>query len=201
MGVGPHLVILEVRHTLIVDIDIVAQYAYAHQSQHIAKPPIAPIMPRCLPPLAAVLPCAVAPTEKADARRVPYVEHPSLELFEILGLPSLVVAHELGRLSKLIAIESSRKRIVAVATDSFRGTCPLIKYVNGVTGMCLATIDFPPQRILVGDGGTACRVDVVLSHTATAYDGLYRIGSCRRLGIGCILEFVVGRDDLLVAFG
>ena len=90
-------------------------------------------------------------------------EHPVLEGLEVVAAPSVVVAHEFGRLRKLVAIESVCQALVACARDSLRRITPCHQSPHCCIGICFCSFNLPSQRVLIGDGGTAGRSDVVLS--------------------------------------
>ena len=175
-----HLVILDERHALVIDEDIVAKHTDGNDCQRVAQSPVAPVVTRCLPPLARIFPRAVAVAQEADATWIPHVEHPSLELPEVLTAPPLIVAHQFSSLCKLVAIQSPGQTLVRGATDGFRGVTPGHQDPDGSIGIGFCTVNLPAQGILVGNGGSACCIDVVFARTATD-NGLGRIGLTTRL--------------------
>ena len=146
-----------------------------------------------------ILPCAVSAPEEVNIARIPHREHPFLELLEVFTRPSFVVAHQFGRLRKLIAIESGSQCPVAVSAHQLTGVCPLHQDSHGCGSVRLGTVNLPTQGILISHGGTACGVDVVLARTAATDNRLYGIGGDARLGVFCILQYVVCLGDGSVA--
>ena len=86
------------------------------------------------------------------------------------------VAQQLGGLCKLITIESGSEGIVGVTADGFCGVGPSHQDTHGGFGARLVVFYLPAQGILVGHGGTACSIHVILSVSSTANNGFYGIG-------------------------
>ena len=186
------LVVFEVRHRLVINEHIVAEDANHRHTQRIAQSPVRPIVSRCLPPLALILPCAVTATQEAQRLRIPHLQHPALEQFEVLPLPTFVVAHELGSLRKLIAVEAAGESIVRVATDVLRGVRPRHEDAYGGIGVRLRAGNLPAQRVLIRHSGSAAGVHVVFARTASAYDDLHGICLHARLGVSSRGEHPIG---------
>ena len=195
-----HLVVLHERHSLVVDVHVVAEYADGDDTEGVAQSPVAPVVARSLPPLAGVLPRAVATAQEAYGRIVPHAQHPPAECLEVLALPALIVAHQLGGLRKLVAVETHGQALVATARYLLRRIGPCHEYAHGGFSTLLVVLYLPAQCVLVGHRRTAGSVDVVFAGAA-AHDALHRIGLYTGLGIGSIFQQVVGRLDRGVAGG
>ena len=201
IGERSHLVVLHIAQALVIDEHVVAQHTDRHDTQGVAQSPVAPIVPRGLPPFPNVLPSAIAATKEAHGRGVPHLQHPLAELLEALGRPTFIVAQELGGLRKLVAVEACSEGVVGVATDALGGVGPLHEHIDGMAGIGLVARYFPNEGVLVGYCGTAGCVDVVLSLTATAHNGLHGRCASGRLCVGGLGQHFDGGRDGGVALG
>ena len=194
-----HLIILHERHALIVDENIVAKDANCHERQHIAQWPVTPVMTWAVTPATRIVPSAVASTQEVDVARIPHCEHPVLELLKVLPGPAVIVAHQLSSLSKLIAIEASSQRPVAVAADQLASTRPGHQDTHCCVSIGLCSFNLPTQGILVGHRSTTCSIDIVLARAPATYDGLHRpcLNVC--LSILCIFQSLIGLFHLCIA--
>ena len=197
IGVGAALVVLEKRHALIVDIDVVAEDAYGDDGEQVGQAPVAPVVTGRAPPLATVLPRPVAAAEEVECLGIPNGEHPPFVLLEILTAPALVVAHQLGGLREGVAVEAGGEERVGVASDAGGGSCPCHHNAHGGIGILFRATDLPAKRVLIGCCGTAGGVHVVLAGSATnhrfgwrrAYGGL-GVGRAGQLGVGSLYGLV-----------
>src|SRR5574344_34 len=108
--VTAHLVIFEVRHSLIIQKHIITEDTDTHHTKCIAKSPVAPIVARtitCISPsccgfVGRVLPGAIASTKETDSCGIPYIQHPLLKGSKLLL--SELITHKFCCLCKLITI-------------------------------------------------------------------------------------------------
>ena len=124
-----------------------------------------------------------------------------MELLELLTAPAIVVAHQLGCLGELVAIEATGEGVITVAADVFCRVGPSHEDAHGGLGVGLGACYLPTKRILVGHGCTTAGVHIVLARTATTDDDFDGIGLGRRLGIGSRGQTGVCRLDCSVALG
>ena len=122
-----------------------------------------------------ILPRTIATTQEIDVARIPNLEHPLLELIEIIATPSLIITHQFSSLRKLITIKTCCQCPIGITTYQLTTSCPCHQDTHGSRGISLGAFYFPTERILVSHRSTTCCIQVILTRSSTTNDSLYGI--------------------------
>ena len=105
----------------------------------------------------------MATAQEVDGGIIEYADYPLLELIKFLAAPTVVVAHQLGCVGKLMAIDACGEGNVGVAAKSLALAGPLHKYAHGCIGIRPCAANLPAQGVLEGHRSTTGTVHVVLA--------------------------------------
>ena len=179
--------ILVILHRGIVYILIVAQDAHADAAQHVAQPPVAPVV---------LVNGAVALHEEVLRAREPHGTYPVTEMLEVNPAPSLIVAHQLRRIGKVVAIESGSERRIGVAPHRLALACPSVEYLHRLFGIGLVLGDPPHHGTLVGRRCIAVGHGVIVGigfphRPSSTHHLLHGCGSPAERGVRTALQLVI----------
>ena len=104
---------------------------------------------------------AVPPLQKVEHLRAEHVHHPLLVSSEIHAAPSLIVAHQLARVGKLVTVNPGCQAHIGVSRHCLAGTRPSIQNLDGFIGIPGVAGNLPHQRALVGRGHIAVGIPII----------------------------------------
>ena len=150
-------------HTIVINVGQVAQHAQRHTEQGITQPPVAVVMI----PVPFTHHRVVTTFQEVLRHSEPHVYHVLLEQFEILTFPFRVVTHDFRRIDQLITVKSRNQGYVRVTPQSLVIHAISIQHIDGDVAIALVTGNLPQKGALVGPGGIAVTVHIIVSgHTA-----------------------------------
>ena len=168
---GALMVVLIEADALVVHMHVVAQNTDGHHTEGVTEAPVAPVVTGTFADvgIAEVGPCVVTAAQEVDGGVIPHLHHPLLEFFEIFPGPSVVVAHQLGGVGELVAVEACGQRDVGVAGDGLRHVTPVHQRLHGPVGIGSVAADLPTQRVLESAMCASRGIHIVVAREAALH--------------------------------